>query len=77
VLAEQCLHRVKVFSAPHTTGPPASRLGMNKKLGGDTAGTADPSGPKGCPIPCDVMLSNKTWWGGEWGCQGGLCWGTG
>ena len=42
VTAEQCLHRVKAFSASHTT-PPASRLGVHKKLGGDTVGTADPS----------------------------------
>ena len=42
VIAEQCLHRVKAFSASHPT-PPASRLGVHKKLGGDTAGTADPN----------------------------------
>ena len=40
--AEQRLYRVKAFSAPHTT-PPASRLGAHKKLGRDTAGTADPN----------------------------------
>ncbi|KAK4810900.1 hypothetical protein QYF61_013308 [Mycteria americana] len=48
-IAEQCLHSVKAFSAPHTA-PPASRLGVHKKLGGDTAGRADPNGPKGYPI---------------------------
>jgi len=31
----------RFFSASHTI-PPASRLGMHKKLGGDTARTADP-----------------------------------
>ena len=42
VTAEQRLHRVKAFAASHPT-PPASRLGVHKKLGGDTAGTADPN----------------------------------
>jgi len=42
VIAEQCLHRVKAFSAAHIT-PPVSRLSMHKELGGDTAGTADPT----------------------------------
>jgi len=31
---------------------------VHKRLGGDTAGTADLSGPKGCSIPYDVMLSS-------------------
>ena len=31
--------------------PPASRLGVHKELGGDTAGTADPNCPKGHSIP--------------------------
>ncbi|KAK2518109.1 hypothetical protein Q9966_014424 [Columba livia] len=42
----QCLHRVKVFSASHSTPPVGSRLGVHKKLGGDTARTADPNRPK-------------------------------
>ena len=43
-MAEQCLHRGKAFSASHTA-PPASRLGVRKKWGGDTAGTvSDPGG---------------------------------
>jgi len=42
-------YRVKAFPASHTT-PPGSRLGVHKKLGGDKAGTADPSGPKGYSI---------------------------
>jgi len=45
-IAEQCLHRAKVFSASHTI-PPMNRLLVHKKLGGDTAGTADPNRPKG------------------------------
>jgi len=40
IIAEHCLHKCKAFSASHTT-PSVSRLGMHKKLGGDTAGTAD------------------------------------
>ena len=40
-MAEQCLHRVKVFAASHTALP-ASRLGVHKKMGEDTVGTADP-----------------------------------
>jgi len=28
------------------------------KLGGDTAGTADPNCPKGYSIPHDIMLGN-------------------
>ena len=41
ITAEQRLHRVKAFSSHPTT--PASGLGVHKKLGGDTAGTADPN----------------------------------
>ena len=45
--------------SPHS---PASRLGVHKKLWGDTAGTADPNWPKGYSIPYDfIMLSNKSW----------------
>jgi len=39
-IAEQCLHRVKASSPSYIT-PPACRLGVPKKLGGHTAGTAD------------------------------------
>jgi len=35
--AEQCLHRVKTFSAPHTT-PPASRLGDTRSWEGTQLG---------------------------------------
>jgi len=34
-------YTVKAFTAAHPTAP-ARRLGVHKKLGGDTAGTADP-----------------------------------
>jgi len=34
---------------------------MHKKLGGRTAGTADPNRPKGYHIPYNIMLSNKSW----------------
>jgi len=40
VAAEECLHSVKTFSASHTALP-ASKLWVHKKVGGDTAGTAD------------------------------------
>jgi len=40
-IAEQFLHSVKAFSAPRAT-PAASRLGICKRLGGNTARTADP-----------------------------------
>ena len=32
---------------------------MHQELGGNTARTAGPGWPKGCPTPCGVMLSNK------------------
>ncbi|KAK4828177.1 hypothetical protein QYF61_024426, partial [Mycteria americana] len=35
------------------------RLEVHKKLGGDTARTADPNWPKGYSIPYDVMLNKK------------------
>ena len=41
-IAEECLHRVKAFPTSHTA-PPASRLEVGKKLGGDMAGTANPN----------------------------------
>jgi len=39
-IAEQCLQSIMAFSALHTVLP-ASRLGVHKELGGDTAETAD------------------------------------
>ena len=57
-MAEQRVHSVKAFSASHTA-PPASRLGVHKTLGGDTARTADPKGPKAYPILYDVCSAIK------------------
>lgn len=65
-----------------STPPPASRLGVDKNLEGDTAGTADLSWPKGYPIPYNVMFSNKLggsfskvavarWLAGLWSAGGG------
>jgi len=59
-MAEQCLHAVNAFFTSRTALPVRS-LGLLKKLGEDTTGTADPNGPKGYPIPYDVKLSNKSW----------------
>lgn len=46
-VAEQCLHSTKVLSASYPA-PPASGLGLRKKLGGDAPGTTAP--------PYDAML---------------------
>ena len=59
VVAEQCLRSIKAFSVSQPAAP-ASRLGVHKKLGGATAGTADPNCPKGYSILYNVMLRNKT-----------------
>ena len=61
----QCLPSIKAFFASHTASP-ESRLGVQKKLGGDTAGTADFSWPKGYPRPYHVVFSNKSWRKEEW-----------
>lgn len=51
--------------------PPASRLGVGKNLGGDTARTTDSNRPKGYSIPYKIMLSNKKMGvGEEKGCRG-------
>jgi len=34
---------------------------MDKRLGGDIAGTANPSWPKGCFTQCDVIFMNTNW----------------
>jgi len=60
VIAKQCLHRVKDFSASHNAVP-VSRLGVHMELRGDTSGTADIKWPKEYPILYDVILSNKRW----------------
>jgi len=39
---------------------------VQKKLGGDTAGTADPNWQKGYSIPYDVMLNWGELAGGWW-----------
>lgn len=41
VIAEQCLHNVKAFSVSHSPPPTREQVGMGKRLGVDTAGTAD------------------------------------
>lgn len=60
VVAELCTDRAKDFSASHAATP-VRRLGRHKKLGEDTARTADPKWPKGYPIPHGTVLSNKCW----------------
>jgi len=47
------------FSSSHCLA--REELRANRELGGDRTGTADPEWPKGCPMPCGVMLSNKRW----------------
>ena len=42
------------------TWPHSEKAGGGKRLGGDKARTADPSGPKGYSTPYDVMVSSKT-----------------
>ncbi|KAK4826396.1 hypothetical protein QYF61_008067 [Mycteria americana] len=45
----------------------ASSLEVHKKLGGDTARTADPSWPQGYSIPYDVTLNKKNVGRVDWG----------
>lgn len=40
---------------------PASRLEVHRRLGGGTAETADPNGPKGYSLPHETVISNKNW----------------
>lgn len=53
------MYRVKSFSP---VPPPAktSRLGVGKRLGGDTARTAVSNCPRGYSTPYDIFLSNKS-----------------
>lgn len=44
--------------APHAALQ-ASRLGVDQELGGDTARTAGPRGPAGCPLPHGIILGNR------------------
>lgn len=60
---------MKDFPVFHTALT-VSRLGVRKKVGGDTVGTGDQNWPKRCPIPYGVMLNNET--GGSWPAAGGL-----
>jgi len=59
-VAEQCLHSVKAFLFSPLWFLLVRSLGMCRKLGGDTARTADPNWPKGYSITHSIMLSNKT-----------------
>lgn len=45
-------------------------MGLHKEMGGARPSIADPDWPKWCPIPYNIMLSNKA--GGRDG-QGGYC----
>lgn len=40
--------------------PASKELELCKKLGGDRIRITYPKGPKGYPIPYDIMVSNKT-----------------
>lgn len=55
-IAEWCLCRPTVFSASYPT-PPGRGTGVYKELGGCTARTAEPNGPKGYSGPYDIRLS--------------------
>lgn len=46
---------------------PASRLGMGKRLGGDTARTAVPDWSKGYSMPYNLMARHKDWCRGRRG----------
>lgn len=39
---------------------------MYKELGEDTVRTMDPDLPKGCPIPCGIMLNDKSGLNENW-----------
>lgn len=47
----------RLFSFSHC--PTSEEAGATHKAGRGTARTAGPSCPKGCPMPCGVVLSNK------------------
>lgn len=47
-IAEEYLHSIKVFSLSHSA-PTVSRLGVDKRLGGNAAGTADPTDARDIP----------------------------
>lgn len=54
-------------------GPESEEAGGDEKMGGDTAGTADPEWPEGYPRPYGIVLNTKTG-GVGWGWQP-LSWG--
>jgi len=56
-VADQSLHSVKAFSLPLFSS--RKQVGVGKRLGGDTAGTADPSWPKGSSIPYNTVTSRS------------------
>ncbi|KAK4817730.1 hypothetical protein QYF61_026530 [Mycteria americana] len=56
-------------------GQTEEEMRVHKKLGGDTARTADPNWPKGYSIPYGVMLNIET--GGSWLGGSNCCLGTG
>lgn len=58
--AKQSLHSIKDFSISHIALSVAW-MGEHKKLWGDTAGTADHNWPKGCFMPYDIVISNKSY----------------
>lgn len=57
--AEKCFSSFKAFSFSYS--PFLSRLAVDKKLGGDTTRTADPSQPKGCSNPVLISSAMKAW----------------
>lgn len=59
VIAEQCLHSTKGFSACAVF--PVRRLGEHKELGGDIGRTDDSNWSEEFPITCDVILSDNSW----------------
>lgn len=66
VAAEQSLHRLKAFSAPHLT-PLVRRLGVHKELGRDTGRTAAPTDPRDVPdhiascLVCKAGRRRRKW----------------
>lgn len=54
---------------------PVSRMVLQKRLGRDIAGIADPNGPKGYSIPYSIMVSSKRWGKKEKGMFGVMAFG--
>lgn len=51
--------RCCLFYPVSHTATPVNNLGVHKKLRWNTAGTADPNGPKGYSTPCGTVFSLK------------------